>query len=103
MSIRITKTVDSRTTLLHVAGVLTLEEAGVLSNEFQEVDGPVALELSELKSADGDGVAILLEMASLGAELRGASPYIELLLRSEPRCSLQPPTARRSNGPCNGV
>jgi hypothetical protein len=44
----------------------------------------VALELSDLQSADPDGVAMLLEIASLGAELRGVSPYIELLLKREP-------------------
>ena len=102
MSMRITKTVDSDTTVLHVAGGLTSEDAGVLSKEFQEVDGPVALELSELKSADSDGVAVLQEIASLGAELRGASPYIELLLRSVPRRPLPPPTTRGSNLPTNG-
>jgi ABC-type transporter Mla MlaB component len=103
MCIRITKTVDSEATVLHVAGALTSEETGVLSNEFRNVDGPVVLELSELKSADAAGVAMLQEIASLGAELRGASPYIELLLRSEPRCPLPPPTTPRSNGPSNGV
>jgi ABC-type transporter Mla MlaB component len=81
MAIRVTQTVDTDTTVLHVAGRLTSEDAGVLSKASQDIDGPVALELSELKSADTEGVAKLLEIASLGAELREASPYIELLLK----------------------
>jgi hypothetical protein len=83
MSIRITKAADSETTVLHVAGRLTSEDTGVLSRESQDIDGPMALELSELKSADPDGIALLLGIASLGAELRGASPYIELLLKRD--------------------
>ena len=81
MSVRITRAADSETTVLHVAGRLTSEDIGILTEEFQDIDGPVALELSGLQSADPDGVATLLEIASLGAELRGASPYIELLLK----------------------
>ena len=60
------------------------EDTGMLTNEFQAVDGPVALDLSDLQSAALDGVATLLEIASLGEELRGASSYIELLLKRKP-------------------
>ena len=81
MGIRIPKTVDFGTTVLHVAGGLNSENTDVLFKAFQHVDGPVVLELSELKSADPDGVAMLLEIASQGPELRGASPYIDLLLQ----------------------
>ncbi len=83
MAVRITKALDSETTVLHVAGRLTLESAGLLAEEFQTVDGPVALDLSGLRSADPDGVAIILKIASSGAALLGASPYIELLLERE--------------------
>jgi hypothetical protein len=44
------------------------------------VQGATALDLSELQSADHEGVEILRELVGLGAEVRGASPYIELLL-----------------------
>ncbi len=60
------------------------EDTGMLTNEFQAVDRPVALDLSDLQSAALDGVETLLEVASLSAELRGASPYIELLLKRKP-------------------
>ena len=81
MAVRITRAVDSATTVLHVAGRLMSDDVDVLTKEFQDIDGPAALELSGLQSADPDGVATLLEIASFGAEFRGASPYIELLLK----------------------
>jgi hypothetical protein len=83
MSIRITKIVDTDTTVLNVAGALNSEHIGLLYHVFRDINGPVTLELSALQSADRVGVAKLLEIASLGAELRGASPYIELLLERE--------------------
>jgi len=81
MSIRITRTSDADETVLRIDGQLRCENVAELTREFQDIDGPVALELSGLQSADADGVAILLEIASLGAKIRGASPYIELLLK----------------------
>ncbi len=81
MSIRITKTADAHETVLRIDGRLHSENVAELTREFQGIDGPVALDLSELQSSDPDGVAMLLEIGSLGAELRGASPYIELLLK----------------------
>ena len=85
MSIRISKTVDSDTTVLHVAGGLDSEkEIDVLSEEFRRIGGSVTLELSGLQSANSDGIAILREIAAMGAELRAPSPYIRLLLKQGP-------------------
>jgi len=38
------------------------------------------LDLSGLKSADSDGIKELLSLVAKGAELTGASPFIERLL-----------------------
>ena len=81
MSIRITRTSEPHETVLHIAGRLMPEDVGELTKESQGIDGPVSLDLAGLQSADPHGVATLLEIASLGAELRGASSYIELLLK----------------------
>lgn len=83
MAIRITKTVDDRQTVLKVDGRLKADDVGELSRAYQSVQGAAALDLSELQSADRDGVAVLRELVSLGTEIRGASPYIELLLRAK--------------------
>jgi ABC-type transporter Mla MlaB component len=80
MAIRITKEAESEITILHVDGQLRSEDVGALNSEYLELTGPVALELSQLQSADAAGVAALLEIASLGAELRGVSGYVKLLL-----------------------
>ena len=45
------------------------------------MQGRLVLELSNLQSADKVGVDVLLELISLGVQIRGASPYIELLLK----------------------
>jgi ABC-type transporter Mla MlaB component len=80
MAIRITKEVESEIAILHIDGQLRSKDIGALNSEYLDLTGPVALELSQLQSADAAGVAALLEIASLGAELRGVSGYVKLLL-----------------------
>jgi hypothetical protein len=41
----------------------------------------LCLDLSGLRSADGDGIRALQLLSAAGAELRGADPYINQLLR----------------------
>ena len=81
MSIRVTTTSDMRGTVLKVDGRLRSEDVNELAGVFGLVEGASALDLSDLQSADRDGVEILRQFISLGAEVRGASPYIELLLK----------------------
>jgi ABC-type transporter Mla MlaB component len=82
VAIRITTTVDHRQTVLKVDGWLKVDDVEELNRAYQSVRGATVLDLSELQSADRDGVAILRELVSLGVEIREASPYIELLLRT---------------------
>jgi hypothetical protein len=51
----------------------------------QELKEPAALDLTELQSVDRDCLAMLRGLINGGLELRAASPYVELLLKSEPR------------------
>lgn len=81
MGIRITRTSDAHETVLRIDGQLHLENVAELTKEHWSVDGPLVLELSNLQSADVAGVDVLLELISLGVRIRGASPYIELLLK----------------------
>ena len=81
MSIRITRTSDACGTVLQVDGELCSENVAELTKEHRSVEGPVILDLSNLPSADPAGVEVLLELVSLGTQIRGASPYIELLLK----------------------
>ena len=85
MSIRVTRTTDACETVLKVDGRLHREDVGELAKETHRVQGPLVLELSNLQSADAAGVEILKRLASAGAMIRGASPYIELLLSEKSR------------------
>ena len=81
MSIRITRTSDACGTVLQVDGELCSENVAELTKEHRSVEGLAILDLSNLSSADPAGVEVLLELVSLGTQIRGASPYIELLLK----------------------
>ncbi len=80
MAIRITKTVHERQTVLKVDGRLRVEDLEELTRAYRSVTGAASLDLSELRSADRDSVAILRELVAIGVEVCAASPYIELLL-----------------------
>ena len=81
MTIRITVTAADDRTILKIDGQLRADDVAELKRAYRSVDGAASLDLSELQSADRDGAAVLRELVSLGAEVRAASPYIDLLLR----------------------
>ncbi len=55
-----------------------------LTLAHRSVYGAAAFDLSEFRSAHREGLTIALELASLGAEVRGASLHIEFLPKSRP-------------------
>jgi len=83
MSIRVETTSDTYGTVLKVDGRLTSEDVDELARAFRSAQTTTALDLSDLQSADPAGLELLREIIALGAEVRGASPYIELLLKSQ--------------------
>jgi len=85
MSARITTISEPSRTLIKIDGRLTRVEAGELARLCQELKEPAALDLTELQSVDRDCLAMLRGLINGGLELRAASPYVELLLKSEPR------------------
>ncbi len=82
MSIRVKTTSDTYGTVLKVDGRLTSEDVDELARAFRSARETAALDLSDLQSADPAGVELLREIIALGAKVRGASPYIELLLKT---------------------
>jgi len=82
MSIRIITTSEPGRTLIRIAGQLKRADMVELMRIFQELDGPAALDLTELQSVDREAVVQLREFIDLGLELQAASPYVELLLKS---------------------
>jgi len=83
MSVRIRNTRDFSGTVLRVDGYLTAEDVDELDREYCSVQGASVLDLTDLQSADAEGVRCLQRLISLGAEIRGSSHYIALLLEDE--------------------
>ena len=80
MTVRIeTSTEDSKITV-RVAG--RLENSGVseLLRVCRSIESELVLDLTGLRSADSEGIEAIHELVRGGANLRGASPFIRLLL-----------------------
>jgi ABC-type transporter Mla MlaB component len=80
MLLRITQTTEGPLTVLTVAGRLVRDGVAELARAAQAAVPPLALDLTHLQQADADGIALLQALADAGAQLRGVSPYIALLL-----------------------
>jgi hypothetical protein len=83
MSIRITTIPEPGTTVIKIDGRLTSDDTEELLRIFGQLAGPVALDLSDLRSIDRTFVDRLREFVAGGMQLRAASPYMELLLTKE--------------------
>jgi ABC-type transporter Mla MlaB component len=80
MRLRITQTTEGPTTVITIDGQLVGDGVGELAHVYQAAVPPIALDLTHLQQADADGIAMLNSLADAGAQLRGVSPYIALLL-----------------------
>ena len=80
MTVRITRRRSPDQTMLQIDGRLRWDDLDELAREYAVSEDPLVLELSNLQSADPTGVEALRELVALGAEVRGASPYLRLLL-----------------------
>ena len=82
MSVRVTRVIDGKRTVLQVAGRLESADLSELDKEIRLLDGPWVLDLSELLSAGEAGIKKLRELEVGAVELRGASGYVRMLLDS---------------------
>jgi hypothetical protein len=80
MIVRITKETNGGQTIIHIEGRLRCEMVPDLKQECQSVDGPLVLDLSQFFVADRTGIEAIRDLVSMGAEVRGASRYVQLLL-----------------------
>ena len=67
-------------TVVTIAGRLTASAIGDLQKKCSPIEGSLTLDLSGLVSADDEGLVALRELEKQGAEIRGSSPFIRLLL-----------------------
>ncbi len=80
--ISITDTTESGQTVFRIDGRLTADDVPVLDESCSENGRPHVLDLSKLQSVDAAGSEKLRELASRGVEIRGASPYVQLLIET---------------------
>ena len=80
MEIRIDITSEGPETIVRVAGRLS----GVMVAQFRKacdsIEGAFVVDLSNLLFADDAGIDTISAIVDKGAEVRGASPFIQLLL-----------------------
>ena len=80
MTIRITTAVAKTVTIIQLEGQLTSSSVPDVRAACGSANPPLRLNLSGLRSADSDGIRALQVLSEAGAELHGASPYINQLL-----------------------
>jgi len=80
MSVRISRESGDPGTVIRIDGRLRSEHLGALLDECRSADAPLVLDLSGLLACDEAGVDALAKLIAKGVRVRGASPYIELLL-----------------------
>jgi anti-anti-sigma regulatory factor len=83
MDIRIDIESEGPDVVLLVAGRLTGHAIAQLSDVCESVDGHYVLDLSKLKFADDAGAEAIRTLRERGADIRGASAFIKLLINSE--------------------
>jgi hypothetical protein len=83
MTVRIEISAGEKKPAVSIAGNLEGLGAGELVRTCRSIEGELVLDLSGLRSADAEGIDAIQKLVQGGATLRGASPFIRLLLKSE--------------------
>jgi anti-anti-sigma regulatory factor len=86
LAIRVNTEAGKTMTVIQIQGRLTKADLCDLKEACESASTPLWLDLSDLTSADNDGVRELQSLLEAGAELHGANPYIrQLLLETDKR------------------
>ncbi len=80
MTLRIVAIGPSPPATVKLDGRLTVDEVPELRRVCEGVRRRLTIDLTALQSADRQGVSLLRELRAKGADLGGASPYLQLLL-----------------------
>ena len=83
MDIRIDIESEGPDVVLHVAGRLPGSAITQLADVCEPMEGHYVLDLSKLKFADDAGTEVIRTLREGGADIRGASSFIRLLINGE--------------------
>jgi hypothetical protein len=83
VNIRIDKKIEGNAVVLHVAGRLAGDAIAQLTDVCESVDDHYVLDLSKLMFADDEGAEAIRMIRDGGANIRGASSFINLLISDE--------------------
>ena len=81
--LRIDITAREPLVVLDLSGRLAGPAITQLTNVCEPMEGKFVLDLSKLKFADDTGVDVIRMLLEKGAEIRGASSFIKLLINGE--------------------
>ena len=85
MEIRIDITSEGSKTIVFIAGRLSGVSVAQLNKACDPIKGAFVLDLSNLLFADDAGIDVIRAIVDKGAQVRGASPFIQLLFDDTPR------------------
>jgi anti-anti-sigma regulatory factor len=85
MGIRIDIELEGPETVCYVAGRLTGPAIAQLADACESIEGHYVLDLSKLMFADDAGAEVIRTLCERGAEIRGESTFIKLVINSETR------------------
>ena len=80
MELRIDITSEGPVTVVHITGRLSRNTVTQLIEACDRIKGAEVLNLSNLRFADPAGIDVIRTLGAKGVEIRGASPFIQLLL-----------------------
>ena len=80
MGVRIDIETKGAVEIVHVSGRLVMPTIRQLTDVCEVMGGNFVLELSKLMFADKEAVEVIRSLRKKGVEVRGASPFIELLI-----------------------
>jgi hypothetical protein len=80
MSIRIDKFSNDSETVFRVSGRLTSPAAADLIKVCDPVESLFVMDLANLLFADDEGISAICAIAQKGAQIKWASPFVQLLL-----------------------
>ena len=83
MEIRIDIESEGPDVVLHVAGRLAGAAITQLTDACEPIEGHYVLDLSKLMFADDAGAEAIRTIRERGADIRGASSFIKLLINGE--------------------